>query len=54
MFRMCIACSIIETMTKDLKIAHSTLLGHSALFTQSDVCVSCAIIIRDHIIRKYV
>ena len=31
MFRMCIACSIIEKMTKDQKIAHSNLLGHSTV-----------------------
>ena len=33
MFRMCIACSIIEKMTKDRKNAHSTLLGHSTVRT---------------------
>ena len=33
MFRMCIACSIIEEMTKDQKNAHSTLLGHSTVRT---------------------
>ena len=32
MFRMCIACSIIEKMTKDKKNAHSTLLGHSTVY----------------------
>ena len=31
MFRMCIACSIIEKMTKDRNIAHSTLLVHSTV-----------------------
>ena len=43
MFGVCIACSMTEKITKDRKSAHSSLLGHSTVYTN----------FRAHGLRRY-